>query len=266
MLFCSSVSTWTPRSFSSSHVPRKHWTSVTPVFGSYPTLIQVPLGDAVPAGVTTLTGFSPAANPSSSRNIFPCSNSIIVVWSRANWPRRHTVLGVVLVIRRNSLTRMSTRASLSGKVLTPSPGIKSCPTWAGRKLLIGAAVSLRRSVSTLLMISCTDTRALAGDGVPLSRSKNTTTAAMATMATTKIVPKMVQRRRLDIAYSASLSGLLGFPPNGGGAIVKAGHLVDVNWLLPAPYLNRPQGLGLAHVADPVMSAVAYQDRGIVHLS
>ena len=53
VLFCSSVSTWSPRSFSSSQVPRKHATSATPLTGSYSTLIQVPRGDAVPAGVTT---------------------------------------------------------------------------------------------------------------------------------------------------------------------------------------------------------------------
>ena len=58
MLFCSSVITCLPNSFSSAHDPRKQLTFVSPVFLSYSTLIQVPRGEAVPAGVTISKGRS----------------------------------------------------------------------------------------------------------------------------------------------------------------------------------------------------------------
>ena len=102
VLFCSSVSTWSPRSFSTSQTPRKHSTSITPLSESYSTLIQVPLGEAVPNGVTIFTGWTSLRKPSSTKKSFPSFSSIIAASSNANCPSRQVVLGVVLTMRKNS--------------------------------------------------------------------------------------------------------------------------------------------------------------------
>jgi len=133
VLFCSSFMTCLPNWFSSSQIPRKQSTSVSPRSLSCSTLIIVPQGDAVPAGVTMRKGRLSDSTPSSKMKIFPSSNSIIVSWFTPNCPKRQTVSGVVLIILRKSWTRMSTRASLSTKVLTPSPGTRSCPISAGKR-------------------------------------------------------------------------------------------------------------------------------------
>ena len=99
VLRCPSESGWIPKEFAISQAPLKHSTVTIPVCGSYATLQIVPLGDAVPAGVTTLKGRRSPSNPFSSRKIFPCSSSIMVSRSTANRPNRQTVFGVVRIIR-----------------------------------------------------------------------------------------------------------------------------------------------------------------------
>ena len=211
VLFCSSFMSCLPNLFSSSHSPLKQFTSVSPRSLSCSTLIIVPLGDAVPAGVTMRKGRLSDSTPSSKRKIFPSSNSMIVSWFTPNCPKRQTVSGVVLIIRRKSWTRMSTRASLWTKVLTPSPGTRFCPISAGAKTAAGADASLGLSVSTRLVISSTVMIVGARAGLSLPPSRITNTTATITAAITTPAPARINRPRFDLPSVCSLTLAAGAP-------------------------------------------------------